>query len=331
MEETGALQSKEFADQRAAEMESYLNSLASHPYAGGSNALRLFLALQDDMGTAWPEVSSNALTRITAVTANKTNALTEKTVPAAMNHTHIANDALEDDAVLLALSGSEGLRMGAVIQAVPKLEGSITLMREHGECAGAVGMELSKLSKEVEATDRDLGVPIDVLSQGLLRYARRQKRLSVELGAALIPFVSQYKLCKNEKLAFADRKVALQRRLKERGRADQRAQRLMMQQHQLHSQGQLGQLERMERDASVSDEMANDAVHSCERVAQVLKDEVNRIAYERRSEWSKSMKVLASSLKESCSEQRAIWEATHESFLQAFPEFDVQNQKPPAM
>mmetsp|Transcript_16720 Transcript_16720/g.38436 ORF Transcript_16720/g.38436 Transcript_16720/m.38436 type:complete len:278 (-) Transcript_16720:64-897(-) len=275
------------------------------------------------MGTAWPEVSTNALTRFGAVSGGAVTTLKEQTMPAAMNHTHISHDTLEDDAELLALTGSEGLRMGAVMQAVPKLEGSMTLLREHGECAGAVGMELSKLGKEVEATDRDLGIPIEVLSQGLLRYSRRQKRLAVELSAALAPYVTQYKLCRNEKAAFVDRRVSLQRRVKERGRADYRAQKLYHQQRSLHNQGHMGQLERMEHDASVSDGLAMDADSYCQRVAQVLKSEVNRVSYERRAEWSRSMRVLASSLKEAATETGAIWESTRENFLQSFPEYNA--------
>ena len=77
----------------------------------------------------------------------------------------------------------------------------------------------------------------------------------------------------------------------------------------------------------MGDAMAHDAVAVAERVGQVLKSEVNRVAYERRREWSKSCKVLASSLKEACAEEKAIWEATQESFLQAFPEYDSDNQK----
>mmetsp|Transcript_32311 Transcript_32311/g.49134 ORF Transcript_32311/g.49134 Transcript_32311/m.49134 type:complete len:732 (-) Transcript_32311:196-2391(-) len=319
IEEASTMQSAEFAMQRAAEIQVYLNALVCHPHAGKSSSLKLFLALQDDMGTAWAEVSANALTRMGAVSGAAVQNVTEKQMPWDSN----AQDALEDDAELLALSNSEGIRMGAVVQAVPKLEGSITLLREHGECAGAVGMEMGKLSKAVEGSDRDLGVPIDVLSQGLLRYGRRQRRLALELSAAMNPFINQYKLCKYEKMAFEDRRTSLQKRVKERGRADFRAQRLMMNQRTLNGHGAHGDLDRLEREASYSDEVAVGAVHQSDIICSTVKSEVNRVAFERRTEWSKSMKVLCSALREASAENASIWEASKESFLQAFPEYNA--------
>jgi hypothetical protein len=136
IEEASALQTAEFAVQRCAELEVYLNQLARHPIVGKSSCLRLFLALQDDMGTAWPEVSSNALTRLGAVSLDTTPHKLPWDNP---------QDMMEDNAELLALASSEGLRMGAVTQAVPKLEGAITLLREYGEAAGLVGMEANTL------------------------------------------------------------------------------------------------------------------------------------------------------------------------------------------
>jgi len=271
------------------------------------------------MGTAWPEVSSNALTRIGAVSGSAVQNVTDGNMPWEQN----TPDALEDDAQMLALASSEGIRMGAVVQAVPKLEGSITLLREHGECAGAVGMEMGKLNKAVEAGDRDLGIPIDILSKGLLRYGRRQGRLALELSAAMNPFLSQYKLCKYEKMAFHDRRVALQKRVKERGRADFRAQKLMINQRAMHGPGHMGNLDRLASEASYSDEVAVGAVHQSDIIASIVKSEVNRVAFERRTEWSKSMKILCSSLRESTSENASIWESTKDSFLQAFPEYNV--------
>jgi hypothetical protein len=184
-------------------------------------------------------------------------------------------------------------------------------------------MEMGKLSKAVEASDRDLGVPIEVLSQGLLRYGRRQKRLALELSAAMNPFVIQYKMCKYEKMAFHDRRASLQKRVKERGRADTRAQKLMIHQRNMVHQGALGELDRLERDASYTDGMAVGAVHHCDIIGATLKSEVNRVAFERRTEWSRSMKVLCSSLREANAEQTSIWESTKESFLQAFPEYNT--------
>lgn len=85
------------------------------------------------------------------------------------------------------------------------------------------------------------------------------------------------------------------------------------------------QLDRMEAEASVSDKVAVDAVHDCDQIGQRLKAEVNRVAFERRTEWSKSIKIIASSMKEAATERAAVWEATRDAFYQAFPE-DQQNE-----
>ena len=50
--------------QRAVELQNYLNLLIHHPITQQSVVLRLFLVLQDDLGSVWPEVSSNAFTRL---------------------------------------------------------------------------------------------------------------------------------------------------------------------------------------------------------------------------------------------------------------------------
>jgi hypothetical protein len=291
-----------------------------HPIAGKSQTLKLFLALQDDIGIAWPEISSNAITRLGAAVQNASD-------NAHMPWESYSQDSLEDDAELLALANSEGIRMGAVAQAVPKLEGSVALIRDHGDAAGSVGMELRKLSHTVEAfSDRDLSLPMEILSQGLLGFSRRQKRLVLELSAALHPFLSQYRMCRNEKWAFGDRRAALQKRVRERGRADQRAHQLIIQQRGYQQQAQYigdvnGELDRLERDASRTDVMALSASQRCDLTGRIIKSEVNRIAYERRIDWNRSMKIVCSSMKEAAAEQVSIWESTRETFLQTFPEY----------
>lgn len=307
--------------QRAAEMQGYLAELIRHPAVHGSVVLRLFLSLQDDLGTAWPEVSNNAWTRLASAGVGAAVKVSEQTQ-------HLKDDYHEENAELLALQGSEQVRMGAVQQAVPKLEGALTLMREMSEQAGAVGMELGRLSKEVEHTDRELGQPIDILSSGLLRSGRRNKRLALELSAAMHTFSQQYKLCRYERMAFQDRRNALSRRAKERGRADQRAAQLMIQQRQMYQQPYVGinGMNPMERDAIMSDEMAVGAHQEADEIAQRLKSEINRVAYNRRQEWNSSVKVVASSMREALSERVAIWESCRESFLQNFPEYNEENK-----
>lgn len=314
--------------QRAMELQNYCNSLIYHPIAQQSVVLRLFLALQDDLGTAWPEVSSNALTRLAnagvgaAVKVSESTAATKLPWQAGGGMDHM-DDFGEDNAELLALQNAESMRMGAVLQAVPKLEGAVTLLREHAEQAGAVGVELGRAAKDVEVTDRELGQPLDLVAAGLLRSGRRSKRLALELTAALQSYSHQYKLCRYERLAFADRRAALVRRQKERGKADYRAaQYLLHQRQQQHlAASQLHAVDRMAQDAASLDDFATDAGQECEQIGQRLRQEVNRIAWNRKIEWNASVKVIASAMKEAVTERVAIWESVRESFLTAFPEY----------
>ena len=303
----------------------YLNQLVQHPVAYKSHVLKLFLALQDDLGTAWPEVSSNALTRLANVGAGAAVKLSDQTATTKFpwNDASGIDEYGEDNAELLALQSSEQVRMGAVLQAVPKLEGAITLLRELAEQKGAVGMELNRLSKEVEATDRELGQPIEIVAGGMLRSGRRSKRLALELSAAMHTFSQQYKLCRYEKMAMQDRRLAIVRRHKERGKADQRAAQLMMQQRQFYQQQPYGNaIGAMERDAVLSDELATDAVREAVEIGDRLKSEINRVAWQRRKEWSGAVKVVASAMKEALTERVAIWESVRESFMQTFPEYE---------
>eukprot|EP00978_Attheya_sp_CCMP212_P036775 scaffold169331_cov20-Attheya_sp.AAC.1 len=73
-------------------------------------------------------------------------------------------------------------------------------------------MDLGKLVKDVQGTDEELVAPLDILGHTLLRTGRRTKRLSVELAAASTCFLSEYKLCKYERMAFLDRRDALSKR-----------------------------------------------------------------------------------------------------------------------
>lgn len=306
MEEASTQQSAEFAVQRAKELEQYLNQVARHPAAGQSQPLRLFLGLQDDIGTAWAEVSSNALTRLGAVGAGVSMKVAESTnLTAASAPAH----EWEEDAELLALCSSENLRLGAVSQAVPKLEGSVIILREQGDAAGALGMELSKAAKTV---DMDFKM-CEVLSTGLLRHGRRTKRLSLEMSAAMESFLQQYKLVRYEKMAMTDRRTAIQKKAKERGRADSSARYLMQQQGHMQYNGQMN-MGHLEHNAVHMDNQALNAVGEAEEIGARLKSEIHRVAITRRTEWNTSMKTVASSMKEACSERAAIWESTLEAF-----------------
>jgi hypothetical protein len=348
IEEASAHQSQEFAVQRAAELQVYLNQLVQHPICYQSQVLRLFLALQDDLGTAWPECSANALTRFTQASVGAAVKVSETTTSTkfpwqtggagiGMDNS-LMDESAEDNAELLALQSSEQVRMGACQAAVPKLEGAVTLLREQAEITGAVGMELQRLAKEVAETDTDLGQPMEIASSGMLRSGRRSKRLALELSAAMYTFTVQYRLVKYERAAFGDRRAALVRRSKERGKADQRAAQLLMQQRQMygHNHGGMNNnnnnnnmnngmfqgngMDRLERDAVSMDELAVDAVQEADEIGQRLKSEINRVAWQRRTEWHGAVKVVASAMKEAATERVAIWESVRESFLQAFPE-----------
>jgi PX domain len=364
LEEASTQQSAEFAMQRAAELELYLNQCAQHPIVGHAAALRLFLSLHEDLGVAWPEVSGNALTRFTQAgvgAAVKVSETASSVTPASMggsagsggHGSGVVNDYGEDNADILALQASESMRMGAVLQAVPKLDGAVTLIREHSEQQGAVGMELSRLSKEVEVTDRDLGQPIELVAAGLLRAGRRSKRLAFELTAAVQTFHHQFKLCRYERAAFTDRKTALARRYKERGRYPPLSQRPPMAYGQQHQQyPQYGQQSYMQQQPGYGQQQpygagpmmsgsmmhpnnnnpgsmymdpAMASGHEADEVAATLKSEVNRIAYQRRFEWYRAVKVLASAMKEASAERVGIWESIQETFLHTFPLDAVPN------
>jgi len=312
LEEASTQQSAEFALQRARELQQYLNALAQHPVAGQSQVLRLFFGLQDDIGTAWPEVSGNAFTKLGAVAAGMSMKVAETTNLAGAN---AAVHEWEDNAELLTLCSSENIRMGAVSQAVPKLEGTVTILREQGDASGAVGMEMSKITKQNAASADDYKA-CDILSNGLLRNGRRTKRLALELSAAMDSFLQQYKLVRYEKMAMNDRRQAIQRKGNMRRGADQRAMYLAQQQHRLQAAGQFGQLNHLEQSAIRTDSMANDIGGEAEEIAVRLKSEIHRVAIDRRTQWNASMKTIASSMKEACTERLAIWESTLEA-LQA--------------
>lgn len=321
IEEATARQSSEFAQQRSQELGAYMNALAHHPHAGRSPELKLFLTLQDHIGTAWPEVSSSAFTRMTAVGSATVEKLTES-VDGVLSELGTAQQvaAGEDSAEVLALAAYEGRRIGAVSSSVPKVEGAVGLIRDRGDRLGATGLETSKLAKDVAWCDRDLAAPMEILAGAMLRSGRRTKRLGLELGAAVAPFVVQYRTCKYEQMAFADRRTALKRRTEARTKADGRAAKLMMNQTSMQSTGRLGILERMETEAAMYDEMATEAAKEAEDVATRLQEEVGRIGAVRVREWDSSMKVIASGMKEACAENAAIWESALEAFKREFPD-----------
>jgi len=325
IEEASARQSSEFAKSRCVELTTYMNALATHPYLGNNAELKLFLMLQDHIGTAWPEVSGSALTRITAVGMGSVEKLAEG-IDGILNDvnllggSHPAGGWGEDNAELLALAAYEGRRIGAVAGSVPKIEGTVNILKDRGDRWGATGLEMSKLAKDVAWCDRELTAPLELLSSALLRTGRRVKRCGLEIASSVTPFITQYKLCKYEQMAFADRRAALKRRTEARGSADRRAAKVMMNQY---PGGRLGSLEKMEMEAAMYDEMATEAAREAEEVASRLQNEVGRIGSIRVREWDDGVRAVACGMKEACAENAAIWEAALECFKREFPEVHV--------
>ena len=319
VDEASAVQSAEFAKSRAQELQIYMNSLTNHPHVAGNPELKLFLTLQDHIGTAWPEVSGSALTRLTAVGT----ASVEKLVENVEMWSELGSQQVgagEDSAEILGLAAYEGRRMGSVMGSVPKMEGTLGCYKENGDRMGALGLESSKLSKDIMWCDRELSSSMDILSSALLRCGRRTKRAGLEMSGGIAPFVSQYKFCRYEQMAFGDRRVALKRRSEARVSADKRAAKVMMNQS---SMGRLGMLEKMEMEAAMYDEMATEAAREAEEAAARLVSEVGRIGAIRVREWDGGMRVVAKGMKDACAENAAIWESALESFKKEFPEICV--------
>jgi len=310
IDEASTRQSAQFAMQRAKELEAYLNALRLHPLAGNSQSLHMFLTLPDHLGIAWPEVSSSILTRLTEAGTSTAVKVAEGT-SAVIAELNSENQIMagEDNAEILALASSEGLRISAVLQSVPKIENAIALMSEQSQRMNAVGMELQKLVNTVLVHDKQYSAPFETLSSGLLRSGRRTNRLAIELGAANQSFTLQHKLCRYERLAFSDRRSALIRRRDARKEADKKAQKLFMNQYSLQSMGNYGKLEGYGRDVAMSDEIAADSVKEADHIGHVLQCEVNRICQLRHREWSMSIRVMAANLREAHAERAAIWES----------------------
>lgn len=140
--------------------------------------------------------------------------------------------------------------------------------------------------------------------------------MAVELSAAAQPFIKQYKLCRYERMAFADRRTALVKRREAKKNVDLRAQKLaIVQQQHLQAYGNLSMMGRMENDGAALDEMEMDTIREADYVGKVVQTEVERIGNIRRKEWMDSLKIMAANMKETCSERVAIWEDCKQSFM----------------
>lgn len=315
IDEASTRQSSQFAIQRATDLEIYLNSLRLHPIAGSSPALHLFLTLPDHIGVAWPEVSSSIFTRLTEVGTSTAVKVAEGTSTVISElSSEQQTIAGEDNHNILALASSEGLRIGSVVQAVPKILGTIAQIGELGAITSVNGLEMQKLSNLVIAQDRELGQPFETLSSGLLRSGRRTTRLAVELAAAAESFNAQYKLSRYERLAFMDRRSALARRREARKEAEKRSQKLMLQQHAMQM-GRYGIAQNSQMEIAATEEFAVEAVWEADEVGRRLEFEISRIATKRYKEWSEDLNIMVANLKETFAERTAIWEGCHQIFM----------------
>ena len=351
-DEAGQNQTEEFARRRAEELDEYMTLLSRHPKAGHSEELTLFLTLGDDIGTAWPDVSSNALTRLTEGTTNLVKTITGEGNMDGDDMYH-GESAAEDDATLLALSCQESLRIGVVSQAVPKLEGAVVLLKEHSEKSGNVGMEINRVIVNANSATRSMHRQLklgptehmEIFSNAMIKSGRRSKRMSTDAAVFLKPFLYQLRICQNIRCGFSDRRRALSRKMELRDIADEKAHRLLSLQYQINSTGGSGpgntmngvmgnnpysndayansyanlhaEVERMEVEAAVGDEEATSAATKALETGAFLKQEVARLSLMRKTEWMTSMKALAVSMRESADERKNIWEtalATVNSF-----------------
>lgn len=312
-------QSPAFAAARAIELQTYLNNLAQHPHAGKSEPLRLFLTLYDHMGAAWPEVSTNALTRLGRVSTNAAVKVAESTNNALTLNQHVAEMG-EDNAELLALATSEHVRLTALMQSVVKIEGFIHQTREYGERNMFTGLETSRLcNAHLSQHHQDLSVPLSLLATGMMKSGKCTKYLSLQLSAAFGPFVMEYRQSKNERMAFQDRRIMLLKRESARSKAAEKSAKLLMHQRQLQINGNMGMLERMEYEASNTDEAFTEVAKETEEVGKILAGEVTRLAMKRRKEWMDSLKVMASGFKEASAEKTAIWVSLKADMEDIFP------------
>jgi hypothetical protein len=358
-------QPQNFAQQRCQELTKYLNGLIQHPIAGRCRQeLGFFLTFtNDDLGTAWLEVSSNALTRlkagvipktwdflggavggpnVTNSTIATTPPLTAKSSTSSMfldgaaesmwvgggtSRTNLSTTDLsmvstaptEENAYLYTLQNYELMRLATVCQAIPKLDGGLTLLMQHKEYLASTAMELSKLSRDLLHLDQPLTLSFDVVSKAMLKSSRRKTRwLHHELKEALVPYQEEWQSVRMERAAFQDRRAALLKRYALRQHADAKAQLLVSYHQQQHTDGdaptivfeggKILKLDQLELEAAQSDEVAVEAMKYADHIGNVLIAEVARRKQIRHGEWMSSLKDIVYSMHSAHKDQVVIWE-----------------------
>lgn len=286
----------------------------------------MFLCLESDIGDAWKEVSSSAIVRAMA------NVQDISVIKDSIQKYNIGN--VQDDSTQISdLLTREVERLNATLQAMPKLDGAAMLLKEFGECSGAVGMEFTKLLNDVgkvtvsgaqhSGPDYSLNnIALKSLANGLLRSGRRSKRHGLEVGVILEPFFEEERRDYYMRMAMQDRKDAVIKRFASQRNVESKALSLQnARQNAANIQGNASSNNPANLIAKAEDELngANAvlkaSIESASRIARILTWECERLEKERRRKYLEAVKVLASNSKECCSERVAIWEAAMEAFL----------------
>jgi hypothetical protein len=336
IEEGAAAQSPSFAMQRAKELHHYLNALIVHPIAGNCEPLNFFLTFLDaDLGTAWPEVSNSALTRLTVgMTKTAANASGSNGVVSSPQHggpslsfEHMgggggqtvaaaaAARAMDDNSDLVELATNESHRINLIAQALPKLEAFLINLGEWQEDQASLAMECTKLSKDMGNEDRPLSLASDVLSTSLLRSARRSRRMVAESHAALDSYLQEPRLCRMEKAAFQDRREAFIHWWNLRQQAEHKSSKVIM----MRQNGIAVQLHKFEAEAAHFIQLMDDASDKVTDISTVLQSEVIRLSTQRSQEWMAGLKIWVCSQKEAHSELTSIWQDAKAHHKKMFP------------
>lgn len=307
-ESRNATQSPKFAQNRAIELENYLNTLASHPYASIAPPLHFFLTIPE-IGAIWHDVSESTMTRLSAIGSKAVLQFGEKTTKAVKLVDTLDVLSLEEDPEMIALFNSESLRLDALEKNIPTTSFLVkTTMYEYAELLLALGMEASKCSKNVKVLDMSLSLPFHVLAASLLRDGRVSKRTCVQLAKLLTPYLNEHKRIANVRSAMEDRKKALIKLYRAKSNADYCASKLLREQTKLLSAGKMEQLNKLEDDTQRSDEFVSICEGEVQDVGDILKEEVARVSDIRRRGFLEGLKGLATEWRECAGERKKLWE-----------------------
>jgi hypothetical protein len=315
LDDTLKRQSPAFASQRAKELHQYLNALIQHPIAGNAEPLHFFLTFMDDLGTAWPEVSSSTFTRLTAGVRSSTasnsissssNNISNAILPDASEwpatsfsyDTATTQPPEDSNMEIVRMCQMEQVRMQCVSQAIPKVEKLISLLGELYEKQSALATELSKIDHTTSNNS------LDVMASSLGRVSSVTRRIAIEVSASMDSFLKELRNIRMERSAIQDRREAFRNWWNLRLKAEHKTQKVQLYQQN----GVLVQKSRFEAEAAYSESIALEASKHAEEVGTILQSEVSRIKTVRQKEWTQGMKIMAANMKEAHEEQKCIWE-----------------------